>query len=931
MTGRVPRSVRWSLAVYRVLLLAYPERFRRRYGSEMVRLFRERLRVEVARSGARGCAGHWLGTLRDVVVNAPGERVEAWRAGRHERSRSASRAPAPPSTDTHRPRGERMNQLREDVRYALRTIARNPGFAAVVAITLGLGIGANTAIFSVVHGVLLRPLPYPEPDRLAVVWTELTRRNLPLFPVSPPDFKDYRDQATQFEAIAGVVTFPQAMTAPGLEPEQVIAGGVTRDFGTVLGVEPLLGRGLTDDDVAPLPPGVQPGAPGTPPNIAILSWGLWQRRFGGDVGVLGRTIEVGGAPASIVGVMPREFQLLAPPAAGLATDVDIWLAMRLDFAAMPRGNAFLRVIGRLSPGITVAQAQEEMDRIAVGIRQAYAGWETSGYRINVTSMHQDLTAHVRPMVLALLGAVGFLLLIACANVANLLLVRAVARERELAVRAALGGSRPRLVAQLLVESAVLALLGGAVGLGLARAGMPLLTLLRPGELPRFDSIRIDGMVLAFTAAASGLAALIFGMAPALRAARPNLIENLKDRGHTAAAGMRQALGSAVVVSEVALSLILLIGAGLMIRSFVELQRVNPGYDPANVLTFGLNVPQSRYPTPAARASFGTQLRERMAGLPGVTAVGAAFPLPLGGQVMNGRYGGAEAIADPTLFRQADYRVVVPGYFEAMGTRLLAGRTFTEADLADSAATVVVDRKLAERMWPAQSAVGQRLVVRLVSQEPEWVEVIGVVEHQRRDALREEGLETVFFNDRYAGGFGLLTWTVRADRDPQDLVRAIQQEVAALDANIPLGNVRPMEAYVAQAMSGTRFVLLLIGIFGAAALLLAIVGLYGVLSYAVRQRRAEIGVRMALGADAGSIMHLVVGRGLRLTAVGLALGLAGAFALTRGIEGLLVGVAPTDPATFAAIPVLFLVVAAVACYLPARRAMRVDPATVLREG
>ena len=912
MTPGESRHPAWPAALYRLLLRAYPAAFRRRYSDEMVRVWQERYRAAVALAGRRGLAVHWVATLRDVLVNALPEWLEEWPLAE----------PRPP--------GERMDTLRENVRYALRAILRNPGFAAVVAITLGIGIGANTAIFSVVRGVLLRPLPYPEPDRLAVVFTELTKRNITRFPVSPPDFLDYQNQATLFEALAGVVTFAQPLNAPGIEPEQIRAGGVTREFGAVFGVHPALGRGFLEEDVLPPPPGVQPGTPGAPPNIALLSWGLWQRRFGGDPGVLGRTIEVGGAPTNIVGVMPRDFTLLAPPSAGLTSDVDLWIALRLDFATLPRGNAFLRVMGRLKPGVTVAQAQAEMDGVALALRRAWAGWETSGYRITVAPMHQDLTAHVRPMVLALLGAVGFLMLIACANVANLLLVRAVARERELAVRAALGGSRRRLVAQLLVESAVLALLGGVVGLGLARAGMPLLSLLRPGELPRFDAVRIDGMVLAFTAGACFLAALIFGTVPALRAARPNLIENLKDRSQASAKSLRQVLGSAVVVTEVALSLVLLIGAGLMIRSFVALQRVDPGFDPHNVVTFALNIPQGRYPTTVERANFGALLRERIAGLPGVGAVGAAFPLPLGGEIMNGRYGTAEAVADPTLFRQADYRVVLPGYFEAMGTRLLAGRTFTPADLADSAALVVVDRKLAERTWPGENAVGQRVAVRLVSQEPEWMEVIGVVEHQRRAALSEEGMEAVYFNDRYAGSFGLLTWVVRTDQEPLSLVPSIQRELGALDANIPLGDVRLMQEYVAQAMSGTRFVLLLIGIFGSAALLLAVVGLYGVLSYAVRQRRGEIGVRMALGASAVTILRLVLGRGLRLTALGLVIGLAAALGLTRVMESLLVDVAPTDPATFAAIPLIFLSVAITACYVPARRAMRLDPVTVLRE-
>ncbi|HXV86791.1 MAG TPA: ABC transporter permease, partial [Gemmatimonadales bacterium] len=391
-----PPAVRWSAGIYRRLLFLYPQEFRHRYQTEMLRLFREQCLAQGVRRGVSGLALHWLGALRDLLINAGAERLAARRRPAGSVPPQVQPLPLPHNA------GARMDKLREDIRYAFRTILRNPGFAAVVAITLGLGIGANTAIFSVVRGVLLRPLPYADPDRLAVVWTELTARNLPRFPVSPPDFRDYQDKSRLFERLAGVVTFPQPMTAPGLEPEQVLAGGVTQEFTSVLGVEPLLGRSFTADDVIPPPPGIQQGDRDAPPNMAMLSWGLWQRRFGGDPGVIGRTTEIGGTPTVIVGVMPRDFRLLAPPSSGLGANVDLWVALRLDFVTMPRNNAFLRVIGRLRPGVTVAQAQAEMDGVAAELRQINSAWETSGYRINVTGMHQDLTAHVRPMVLALL-------------------------------------------------------------------------------------------------------------------------------------------------------------------------------------------------------------------------------------------------------------------------------------------------------------------------------------------------------------------------------------------------------------------------------------------------------------------------------------------------------------------------------------------------
>jgi len=524
--------------------------------------------------------------------------------------------------------------------------------------------------------------------------------------------------------------------------------------------------------------------------------------------------------------------------------------------------------------------------------------------------------------------VVFVLLIACANVSNLLLVRASGRQRELAVRAALGGSRFRILRQLLVESLLLAGIGAALGTAMAQLGIRLLLVLRPEELPRIETVSIDGPVLAFTALAALTAALVFGTLPALQASRPDLAGSLKDRGHSSVLSSQRTLRDGVVVAEVALSLVLLVGAGLMVRSFVTLQQVDPGYRAQGVLTFRINLPFQRYQA-GDRSRFFTELHERLQVLPGVESATAAFPLPLEPLLFNGRWGTEEALGDPEAFRQADYFAVLPGFFETLETRLLEGRTFTHADNADSSAVVVIDRKLAEAAFPGVSAVGRRLAVRVSSPESQVVEVVGVVEHQRHSTLAEEGLEAIYFTHRFAGGFGQLTWAVRASTDPAELSAAIRREVAAIDPLIPVARIRPMNELVEASMASTRFALVLIGVFSVLALVLAAVGLYGVLSFIVRRRTAEIGVRMAFGAERAAILRLVVGQGMVLSVVGVAVGMVAALGLTRVMAGLLVGVAPRDPLTFGLVPALFLAVAAVASALPALRASRVDPAEALR--
>ena len=821
-----------------------------------------------------------------------------------------------------------MDSLFRDVRYAARALWKSPGFAMVATLTIALGIGANTAIFSVVRTVLLQPLPYEESEELIILWGEMQNRGVTHFPFSPPDLRDYREQAEALEDLGAVFSFPTSLTGDG-EPVQVDVAAVTPNFLSVLGVEPMLGRGSVQEEGTPTPDGLQPGQPGALPGTVILSHSLWQQRYGSDPGVLGTTVEMGGGPAEIVGVMPPGFELLLPTNAAVVSEPALWAALRIDYATAPRNNVFLIPVGRLREGATREQVQSQADRIAASLRAESQIRETAGYAVRVDDLTSEVTAHVRPVLMALFGAVVFVLLIACANVANLLLVRASGRDRELAVRAALGGSRTRLIRQMLIESGLLAFAGAAVGLVLAAGGISLLLALRPAELPRIDSVGIDGPVLLFTVLAACGAAFLFGILPAVQSSRGDLADSLKERGAAGAGMARRLVRNGVVVVEVALSLVLLIGAGLMARSFVELSRISPGYEPAGLLTFNAAPPPARYPEVEDRVRFNLELQRRLEGLPGVQRASSAFPLPLSGTPFNGRYGPEEALTDPEAFGQAAYRVVLPGYFETMGTRLVAGRTFSEADNQDSAAVVVIDEILAGELWPDASPIGERFLIRAVTPEPQWVEVIGVVEHQRAEDLATQGLETVYFTDKYVGSFGG-TWALRAEGDPLGLSAAIRSAVAEMDPDIPVADLRLMESYVAEATAPTRFALTLIGVFGFIALVLASVGLYGVLSFVVRQRTAEIGVRMAFGAGSETILKLVVGQGLTLAGAGVGVGLLAALGVTGVLESLLVGASPTDPLTFGAISALFIATAVLACVVPARRATRVDPVTALRE-
>ena len=825
-----------------------------------------------------------------------------------------------------------MSLLGKDLVHAARSLRRTPAFTLTAIITLALGIGASTAIFSVVNAVLLRPLPYENADRLVLIWGDMLNRDVFDFPFPPGDYPDVVQQGTLFEGIAGIVTGRNRLVYED-RAEQIIGGAATTNLFSLLGTRIIHGRDFVPEDGAVQPPPQgPPPAPGVfvpqgPPLAVILSHHYWQERFGGDPNVLGRIVQIGPNPAEIVGVLEPQFEMLFPPGTNVERLPHLWTALRVDFANGSRINVFLRLIGKLKPGVTLEQAQAQLDGIAADLRSRFEIKETSGLHFRAEPMRADLVADVRPAILALMGAVVFVLLIASANVANLLLVRASTRERELAVRSALGGARWDLVRQMLSESLVLAIGGILAGIALAWAGIRILLAMAPATLPRMDSVSIDARVLGFSILAGGLAALAVGVIPAIRASRPDVMDVLRASGRTPGLGGGTMLRNVVVTAEVALSLVLLIGCGLMLRSFVALQRAEPGYDPNGVLTF---LSQAQLPTPPQRADFMRTMRERLGAIPGVQSVTAVFPLPLDGQIANARWGPEEALTDPSKFQQANAHFVLPGYFEAMKTRLIAGRTFTDADNDPQLVRVVIDEKMAAKAFPGQNPVGKELLIRIRTNEPERFEVIGVVEHQRHETLAADGRETVYFADGLLGHGVATRWVVRTGRDPASLGTAVRATVGEVDRLVPVADMQPMSAFVDRASAATRFALALITVFAAIAAVLAGVGLYGVLSTVVRQRTAEIGVRMAFGASSTSIFRLVIGQGLRLSIIGVGIGVLAALALTRVMSSMLIGVAPTDPLTFAVISVLLCAIAVVASLLPARRAAALDPSVALRE-
>jgi putative ABC transport system permease protein len=829
-----------------------------------------------------------------------------------------------------------MSTLFRDLTLGARTLRNNPAFAITAIVTLALGIGASTAIFSVVNAVLLRPLPYGDADRLAFITQDLRARGVVDFPIGPGDVPDIRNGTTVFEDIAALQTGRNVpYTDKDGNAQLVTVAGATPNIFKVLKVPVVYGRDFTGDDGTPnpivqIPPGAQPqAAPQTPqppplPTIGVISYDFWQRAFGGDPSVVGRTITLG-RPVQVVAVASPRAELIFPVSMQVERHPDVWTALRVNFEQGSRINVAYRLVGRLKPNASLTAARAEIARVSTDLQARFPTDKTAGVTYRVEPMKQYVVANVRTSILSLMGAVILVLLIACANVANLLLVRASQRERELAVRAAMGGSPFAIVRQLLAESLVLAAFAALLGIGLAKLGIALLLQLAPANLPRLADVSLDPVVLGFTVLASVAAVLIFGLVPALRASRPDLAQVLRATGRTPALSGAARLRNAVIVAEVALSFVLLIGSGLMVRSFVALMRTEPGFDPNGVLTFGL----SNLPFRSADEARATliQIRDKLAAIPGVTAVSTANAVPFDGNDPSGRWGTQVAMNDPTRFRQGGALFVPPNYFDALRVKLLAGRIFTQAENDDpNPRLVVIDDETAKLAFGQESPIGKMIFARVRTDSPELYTVIGVVRHHRHLSLYGDEKELLFFPAGAIGG----RWLVRTSRDPASLGQAVRTAVTSINPRYLITEMHPLTDNVDKARSATRFALVLIGIFATIAALLAAVGLYGVLSSVVRQRTSEIGIRKAFGAQSSSIFRLVIGQGLRMSAIGIAIGLVIAIATTRVMSSMLVDVRPTDPITFVVMVLVFLGIAAAACWLPARRAAGMDPNEALRQ-
>jgi predicted permease len=828
-----------------------------------------------------------------------------------------------------------MSSLRRDVGFAVRTLVKSPVFSLTSLVTIALGIGATTAIFSVINTVLLQPLPYDNRERLAYVTGDLTARNVIDFPMAPADFADLISTVKAFDEVAGLTTFQQAMIDDRGEGRMIRMSGVTPNIFRTLGTRVALGRDFVAEDGLPIgpPPGQAPPAAGAPPPppppaTTIISHEFWQQQFGGDTSIIGRSFPIGNQQAQVVGILEPSVELLWFEGSNIERRPEVYVTLRQNFAEGSRTNVFIRAIARLRAGETMASAQREVDALVKDLRTRFPIKETAGVAWRVEPMHQYLVANTKQSLWTLMGAVVFVLLIACANVANLLLVRTSQRERELAVRSALGGNRNALLRQMMIESFVLAGIGATLGAGLAWAGIKLLVAVGPANLPRLDQVSIDPMVLGFTALAAVLSALVFGIVPAVRASRVDVADLLRTGGRNSSlSGAGKWLRNSVVTAEVALAFVLLVGSGLMIRSFVELQSADPGYDATGVLTFALaNVNE---PTPEGRQSLSRVIDERLSAIPGVTAVAAANPLPLDGQASNVRWGTEAALTNPALYQQADFRAVTPDYFGTMETALIDGRLFDEADNVPGLNRAIIDQVFAAKAFPGEKAVGKRFLARTGGPEPDWFEVIGVVRHQRSVSLAADGRETMYVPNAFIGFFAN-NWVIRTTGNAASKMPSVRAAIRDINPRYVVNNLREFEVLVDQAQAPTRFALICIGAFAVVAAVLAGIGLYGVLSTLVRQRTAEIGVRMAFGASNASILTMVARQGLTLSVIGIGVGLLAAFAVTRVMSNMLVGVSPTDPITFAAISLFFLAVTALACWIPARRAARLDPVVALRD-
>ncbi len=800
-----------------------------------------------------------------------------------------------------------METLLRDIRYGIRSLVKRPGFTVVALIALALGIGANTAIFSLVNAVLLTPLPFAEPDRLVWMWGNI-RNGGNRASVAPLDFLDYRKENKTFEEFAASFSIPLALNLTGSgEPERLSAAAVTGNYFQALGAKPALGRIFLLENE-------RPGGD----QVAVLSYGLWQKRFGGEHGIIGKTVTLDGTAREVIGVMPQHFSF--PLAAAL------WVPINFDFSPemKQRKAHFMRPIGKLKEGVTIAQAQADLDAIARRLEEQYPATNT-GWGLRLVSLREQLVGNTRPTLFILLGAVGFVLLIACANVANLLLVRAAARQKEIALRTALGAGRFRIVRQMITESVLLALVGGTLGTLLAIWGVDLLIALSADNIPSTAHVRIDGTVLGFTLLISLLTGVLFGLAPALRTMKLNLSESLKEGGRSSSEGAgRNRTRSVLVVIESAVTVVLLVGAGLLVRSLIQLQNTSPGFDAHNVLTMRVDLSRQKYSTPDKSSSFFQELESRISGLPGVESLGLVTELPLSGQPndMPFTVEGRPPVTIDQSFG-ADFRRVNQHYLRTLRIPLLRGRNFTEQEVRQSAKVVVISELLASQVFPSEEPIGKRLVMAMGDQVFEIIGVAGDIRHRSLEAQPFPAM----YMPTYATGRANLV--IRTQGDPTNIAAAVRKEVQAIDPDQPVADVKTMEQWLDAAVAAPRYRTALLGLFALLALVLASTGIYGVMSYSVAQRTHEIGVRMALGARQLDVLKLVVRQGMGLVLIGVALGLVGAIALTRVMSTLLFGVGAKDPVTFAVVATLLSLVAFVACYIPARRATKVDPLEALR--
>jgi putative ABC transport system permease protein len=818
-----------------------------------------------------------------------------------------------------------MGKLLQDIRYSTRVLRKSPGFTVVAVVALALGIGATTAIFSVVYAVALRPLPFKEPERLAKIWGKFEREGIPKNWISEPELYDLREQTQSFEGFAAMQTFGVNL-AGNDSPERVSTAFVSAALFPLLRVQPSLGRTFTNEED-------QAGAN----RVALVSNGLWKRRFASDPGIIDGTIVLNGQNYTVLGVMPPGFNY--------PDDVDLWVPIGFDKAnPSNRGNHGLEVLARIKSDVSPGQAVAEISSLATALAEKYPNNYSpdGGFSFYMVPLHEEVVGNIKPMLILLIIAVALVLLIACANVANMLLARATVREREVAIRAALGAGRGRLIRQLLTESVLLAAVGGALGVLLAYFGVRLFVTFGPQDIPRLSEIGVDALVLGLSLLVTIMTGIIFGLAPALHISKPDLNNSLKEGGRGTTGG-RHFVRNLLVVAEVSFALMLLIMAGLTIKSFQRLLNINLGFRTENVLTMRLTLPQARY-NPEQAAPFYQQLLDQIKALPGVQSAGAVTILPLSGSYSSGTTVVEDTSAGEGLqrfnghpFLEADRRNVTPGYFDSLGVTLLKGRLITEADDQKAPRVAVVDEKFARRFWPDGNAVGKRVAVGGTRDNMQWGEIVGVISHIRHYGTNKEGQDRAYFPEgREQIYFPLaqnpsrtMYLAISTATDPTSLINPVRNAVLAMDKDLPVYEVKTMEQLVSKSVANPRLNVVLMSIFAAVALILSAVGIYGVMSYSVTQRTHEIGIRMALGATPSDVLRLVVGQGLALTGVGVGIGLASAFFLTRLMSTLLFGVSTTDPGTFVVIALVLAAVAFVACFIPARRATRVDPMVALR--